>query len=115
MLSFWAPAPTRSLKGLSPYQPSGQGLAGTAWQERSAPGDSPVAPESQVSQPEQTSEPTGRLTPDLAIASAELICGPAPMDPRSQALDLGGGRMELLEPWVRGLWWGPDVSLGPEA
>ena len=115
MLSFWAPAPTCSLEGLSPHQPSGQGLAGTARKERSAPGDSPVAPESWVSRPEQTSEPTGWHTPDLASASAELICGPVPMDPRSQALDLGGSRMELLEPWVRGLWWGPDVSLGPEA
>ena len=67
------------------------------------------------SQPEQTSEPTGWLSPGLAIASAELICGPTPVDPRSQALDLGSGGMELLEPWVRGLWWGQDVSLGSEA
>ena len=37
------------------------------------------------------------------------------MNPRSQALDLGGGGVELLEPWVRGLQWGQDVSLGSEA
>ena len=61
-------------------------------------------------------EPTGWLTPDLAIASAKPICGTAPLDPKSQALELGGSRMELLEPWVRGLQWGQeDISLGPKA
>lgn len=54
--------------------------------------------------------------PDRAPNLCRATCGSASLDPRSQALEVGGGWKvvgQSAQALARGLQWGEDIFLGP--